>query len=117
MADRNVVHEWSRCGGGGTAGIPDEAEILQHAIDKLGAERAAGLSWRKAAAALGFVDVHLSGNFWQRPDGTREPVAYEPHEELPGRRGRRLPDLPQDGRTQHEHTLPCEESWSRVDCR
>lgn len=65
---------------GGSA--PDEAELLHQAIDKLGQERTAGLTSRKAAAALGFVDAHASGNIWQR-DGSHEPVAYEAHEALP----------------------------------
>ena len=62
-------------------------ELLE-AIERLGSERAAGLLARRAAAAFGYVDLQLlkgdeGANFWLRADGAREPLVYEPHEELP----------------------------------
>ena len=76
-------------GADGEAAEP--ADVLRVAIERLGSERAAGLSWRKAAAALGYVDVHATGSFWRMADGTHAPIALQAHEQLPAAFEVRLP--------------------------
>ena len=59
-------------------------EALEGALDRCSTERVAGLTARRAAAALGFKDIHSSGSFWIDPvSGTSTPLVRKPHEELP----------------------------------
>ena len=37
----------------------------------------------QAALSVGYMDINSTGNIWLRPDGTRVPVEYSPHELLP----------------------------------
>ena len=44
-----------------------EPVTLEGALDRCSTERVAGLTARRAAAALGFKDIHSSGSFWVDP--------------------------------------------------
>ena len=67
-----------------STGADDTFAELRRALDRAGADRGAGLNFRKAATVLSYIDVtETTGNFWLAADGTRIPVSYEPHEQLP----------------------------------
>jgi GNAT superfamily N-acetyltransferase len=59
-------------------------EALESALDRCDADRVSGLNARRAAAALGFTDVHSSGSFWVDPtSGAHTALTLAPHEKLP----------------------------------
>lgn len=77
--------------GGGAEPEPGGAHArwteLLESLERLGSEPASGLPARRAAAALGYVDLQLlkgleGTNFWLRPDGTREALVCAHDERL-----------------------------------
>jgi N-acetylglutamate synthase-like GNAT family acetyltransferase len=73
--------------GGSSAANARWFELIE-SLERLGAEPASGLPARRAAAALGYVDLQLlkgleGANFWLRADGTREALVYAHDEHLP----------------------------------